>query len=108
MKNYKENELIKGWFIGSFDPSCFKTNACEVAVKRYRANDYEPSHHHKISTEITFIVNGSVLMNGIQYNTGDILIIEPNESTDFLCLTDTITTVVKVPCVLHDKYIDNE
>ena len=108
MKSYKEKNLIKGWFVGSFDPSCFKTNVCEVAVKRYQANDYEPSHHHKISTEITFIVNGSVLMNGIQYNTGDILAIEPNESTDFLCLTDVTTVVVKVPCVHNDKYEDTK
>jgi quercetin dioxygenase-like cupin family protein len=104
MKTYKEIDLVKGWFVGNFDPSCFKTDSCEVAVKRYKANDYEKSHYHKIATEITFIVNGSVLMNNKEYNAGDIILIEPNESTDFLAVTDTSTIVVKVPCCKNDKY----
>lgn len=106
MKSYKEKILTRGWFVGHFDPTCFKTDNCEVAVKRYAADDYEPSHHHKIATETTFIVSGSVTMNNITYNSGDIIVIEPNESTDFLALTDTITVVVKVPCVQNDKYED--
>ena len=44
-------------------------------------------------------------MNGIIYNSGDIITIEPGESTNFEALTDTITTVVKLPCVKDDKYI---
>lgn len=106
MNIFEEKNLIKGWFIGNFDPSCFTTDSCEVAVKRYKTNDYEPSHHHKVATEITFIVDGYVKMNNITYKKGDIIVIQPNESTDFLAETDAITTVVKVPCVKNDKYND--
>lgn len=108
MKIYKEDNLIKGWFVGNFTPTCFSSDVCEVAVKRYKSQDYEKSHFHKIATEITFIIDGTVSMNNIEYIKGDIIVIEPNESTDFLCLTDVTTVVVKVPCVQNDKYEDTK
>ena len=36
---------------------------------------------------------------------GDIIVIEPNEASDFEALEDTISVVVKMPCVLDDKYL---
>jgi len=104
MKTYNENMLVKGWFIGNFVPTCISTDVCEVAVKRYKQTDYESSHHHKVATEITFIVEGSVSMNNVIYDKGSIIEISPGESTDFLALTDTITVVVKLPSVKNDKY----
>jgi quercetin dioxygenase-like cupin family protein len=104
MKKYQEKNFFKGWFVGNFEPNCFFTNQFEVAVKRYKSKDYESCHFHKTSTEITFIVNGSVLMNNIQYNTGDIILIDPNESTDFEALTDVTTVVIKIPSSKNDKY----
>jgi hypothetical protein len=44
-------------------------------------------------------------MNGVEYNEGEIVVIEPGEATDFEALQDTITTVVKLPCAKDDKYI---
>lgn len=105
MKTFKESYTYKGWFIGDFDPSIFKTNNCEVAVKRYNKGDREDFHHHKISTEITMIVEGKVKMNGIEYIKGDIILIEPKEGTDFEALEDSISVVVKIPCSKNDKYI---
>jgi hypothetical protein len=46
-----------------------------------------------------------VLMNGVTYNGGDIITIEPGYATDFEALTDVSTTVIKFPCVKNDKYI---
>lgn len=105
MKINKLNEMFRGWIIGNFEPTCYKTDEVEVAVKGYKKGEKEPLHYHKIATEITVIVNGIVLMNGIEYKTGDIITIEAGESTNFEALTDVVTTVVKVPCVKDDKYI---
>ncbi|WP_279041434.1 cupin domain-containing protein [Campylobacter helveticus] len=77
----------------------------EVGVKEYQKGDYEQKHHHKITTEITLIVRGRVKMNGVEYQKGDIIVIEPNEASDFEALEDTISVVVKMPCVLDDKYL---
>jgi hypothetical protein len=106
MKRVDLKDFIKGWFVGNFSPSLIQTNDVEVAVKKYKAGDYESAHYHKIATEITVIVSGTVLMNGIKYYSDDIIVIEPNDKTDFECLTDVITVVVKYPGASNDKYID--
>lgn len=106
MLKYNLKDFIRGWFVGNFSPSIIKTDQVEVACKTYSAGDYENKHHHKVATEITLIVSGSVLMNGVEYKTGDIIEVLPGESTDFKVLTDTVTVCVKVPCVSGDKYND--
>jgi len=100
------NEFFKGWFVGNFEPTLNKTEDFEVAIKRYKAGDYEEKHHHKIATEITVIVEGEVEMNGLKYTKDDIITIQPNESTDFKCITDVVTVVVKTPSINNDKYIN--
>lgn len=96
--------MVKGWFVGDFKPTLIKTQQVEVAVKQYCKGDLEGRHHHKIATEITVIVSGRVRMNGVEYVKGDIIVIEPNESTDFEALEDAVTTVVKYPGATDDKY----
>jgi len=105
MKNYQLNDMVKGWFVGNFEPTLIKTNDVEVAVKTYTKGDFEETHYHKIATEITVIVTGQVKMNNIIYIKGQIIVIEPNESTDFEALEDTVCTVVKYPGVSNDKYV---
>ncbi|ARJ56394.1 hypothetical protein [Campylobacter cuniculorum] len=105
MKIFKLDDMIRGWFIGDFNPSVFNTEAVEVGVKRYKKGDYEQRHHHRIATEITAIIEGKVLMNDKIYSKGDIIVIEPNESTDFKALENTINVVVKLPCAKNDKYL---
>lgn len=105
MKTARLENMVKGWFVGNFDPTLIRTNDVEVAVKEYRKGDHEDRHYHKISTEITVISSGRVRMNGVEYVKGDIIVIEPNQSTDFEVLEDTITTVVKYPGANNDKYM---
>lgn len=106
MKKASLKEFFRGWFVGNFNPSLIKTNDVEVAVKRYVAGESEGSHYHKIATEITVIVSGTVEMNGVTYQADDIIVIEPNDKTDFKCLTDVVTVVIKYPGANNDKYID--
>ena len=106
MRIAKLEDMVKGWFVGNFEPTLLKTNDVEVAVKSYKKGDYEEKHYHKIATEITVIVSGRVKMNGVEYNNGDIIVIEPMESTDFEALEDnTQNVVVKYPGVNNDKYL---
>lgn len=105
MKTARLEEMIKGWFVGNFQPTLYQTNDVEVAVKNYHAGDHEDSHYHKIATELTVIINGRVRMNGIEYTEGDIIIMEPGDVTDFEALTEAVNVVVKIPGANHDKYI---
>lgn len=105
MKVFKERDMIRGWFVGNFIPTTFDTKACEASVRRYKAGDFEPLHHHKVATEITAIISGTVKMNGVTYSEGDIIVTEPGDATDFLAETDAVNVVIKVPSVIGDKYL---
>ena len=106
IEDFKLDEMVKGWFIGNFSPSLFSTNDVEVGIKKYKAGDYEASHHHKIATEFTVVLDGEVEMSGKVYKNGDIVKIAPGVSTDFKALSDVTTVVVKIPGASNDKYID--
>lgn len=97
--------MVKGWFVGSFTPTAYKTDACEVAVKSYKAGDKESAHYHKVATEITLILSGRVRMSGKEWGEGEIVVLEPGEPTDFEALTDAVNVVVKIPGASNDKYI---
>ncbi len=106
MKSFKLEDMTKGWFIGNFNPTLAPSDDVEVAIKTYKKGDKEPRHVHKIATEYTAIVSGKVMMNGKIYEAGSIVVIEPNEPTDFECLMDnTVNVVVKLPCSKNDKYL---
>lgn len=104
MNIYDLNKMTKGWFVGDFEPNVVHSKDFEVAVKEYKKGDKESKHYHKISTEITVIAKGKVVMFDKVFETGAIIEIKPNEATGFEALEDTITVVVKVPSSKSDKY----
>lgn len=104
MKSAKLSDMTRGWFVGNFDPTIYRTNDVEVAVKTYKTGDYEEAHYHRIATEISVVVEGSVKMFDKIWRRGDIIVAEPNDVTSFEALTDTILTVVKLPGANNDKY----
>ena len=106
MRTARLEDMVKGWFVGNFEPTLIKTNDVEVAVKSYNKGDYEEKHYHKIATELTVIIQGRVKMNGEKKKKGDIIVMEPMEATDFECLEDgTQNVVVKYPGANNDKYL---
>lgn len=105
MLSFKLEDMIKGWFVGDFTPTALRTQSCEVAVKHYQAGDNEVEHFHKIATEITVVISGSVTMKGKTWGPGDIIVLEPGEATDFRALTDAVNVVVKLPGAPNDKYL---
>lgn len=106
IESAKLEDMTNGWFIGDFEPSVFRTPAVEVGVKRYKAGAVEKRHYHKIAREFTVIVEGEAEMEGKRYKAGDIVIVPPGAITGFTAITDVVTTVVKVPGVLNDKYVE--
>lgn len=105
MKIGKLSDMTKGWFVGDFSPTVLETQAVEVGVKQYSAGQKEERHYHKVATEITLILTGRVRMNNKEFHAGEIITIEPMESTDFEVIEDTTTVVVKLPGETNDKYL---
>lgn len=105
MNTSRLEDMINGWFVGAFEPTAHYSEACEVAVKHYSAGDAESAHFHKVATEITLVLNGTVRMCGREFSAGDIVVLQPGEITSFQALTDATNVVVKVPGALNDKYL---
>jgi quercetin dioxygenase-like cupin family protein len=105
MKKFNLKDFTKGWIIGNFEPNIVRTKEYEFLVRSYKKGDKEPRHVHKVAYEITVIINGKVKMNGEILSAGDILHLEPGDSSDFECLEDCDTAVVKAPSVIGDKYL---
>lgn len=105
MQKFELENFTRGWFVGDFSPSILSSKDCEVGIKHYKKGYCEERHFHKIATEITAVIKGRVQMNGVIYKQGDIILIKPNESTDFKALEESITCVVKMPSVKDDKFL---
>lgn len=98
LKDYRD------WFIGNFEPALLRREDFEVGVKRYKAGDVPPVHYHKIITEYTVVVEGTIKMNDEVFGVNDIVVIYPNDATKFEALTDCTLLVVKTPSIPSDKY----
>ena len=94
----------KGWIIGKFTPSLIANEDVEISIKKYSAGDREPSHCHKIATEFTVIVSGTVKFNEDEFISGDIIEIPPGMYVEFTAITDVVTVVAKSPSSPGDKY----
>lgn len=104
VRTAKLSDMIGGWFVGDFYPNILRDKNFEVGVKFYKAGDKEDWHVHKIGTEITLVLDGTVKMRDNIYRHGDIILLEPGNGTSFEALTDVKTVVVKTPSALGDKY----
>lgn len=105
MKFLKIEDMKKGWFIGDFEPSLFKTSQFEVAVHSHKKDEFHAPHYHKVATEYNVVTEGKILVNDNELKAGDIFIAYPNDITDVKFITDCTIVVVKVPSVAGDKYI---
>lgn len=97
------NDFTKGWLVGDFLPAIIQSKDIEVGIKRYKSGDFEPRHVHNFVDEYTIILTGKVSMNGVEYVENDVVFIEKGLSTDFKCLEDSITLVIKTPSIPSDK-----
>jgi hypothetical protein len=108
MKKFKLQNFTRGWLIGDFEPNILKTKQFEFGIKHYEAGDKEDSHFHRIASELSVIVSGRFEMNGDILDEGDIVFLEPGETSTFQCLNAGYTAVIKTPSAKNDKYIINK
>ena len=98
-------QFPKGWVVGHFPEALLHCDEAEVAIKHYKAGDYEPTHVHKVADEITIVIDGMIKMQGLTYCNNDVILMPKGMSTDFQALTDVTTCVIKLPSVKGDKYL---
>ena len=104
MKIHRIDDMTKGWFVGNFEPSIFKTEEFEVGHHKHPKGDPTQNHYHKKSTEINVIIKGKMIVNGKELKAGDIFSFEPYEVAEAEFLEDTELIVVRNASVPDDKY----
>ena len=104
MKQFNLKDFYRGWYVGNFEPNCYKTDQFEVGLLEHRKGEVWPAHIHKIATEINLLIEGKMIINGKEISTGENFIIEPNEVADPEFLTDCKLVVIKTPSIPTDKY----
>ena len=105
MRSYKLSDAgARGWFIGDFPEAVHRTKDFEVCWQT-NPRGHAASHVHNEITEITLVVSGRVLTNGVIYTAGDIYVLEPGDISQTEYLEETSVLTVKTPSIPSDKYL---
>lgn len=96
--------MWRGWFIGDFDPSVYRTKDFEVGIIKHLKGETWPKHYHKAATEINCLISGKMIVQGKEITPGNIFIFEPMEIADPVFLEDCTIVVVKTASIKGDKY----
>lgn len=105
MDIFKLIDMKKGWFIGDFEPTTFKTDNFEVSYRIHPKGEKWDTHFHKIGTEINLLIRGKMKICDKILNSGDIFIIHPFEISSPEFYEDCEIVCIKTPSLTNDKFI---
>jgi ribulose-bisphosphate carboxylase large chain len=97
--------MLRGWFIGDFEPSILRTNKFEVGLLTHKAGEKWPYHIHDHVTEYNYIVSGKMIINDKYYFTDDMFMFEPGHPAVPIFLEDCVVVCIKTPSIPSDKRI---
>lgn len=100
----KLENMFRGWFIGNFEPSIFKTEKFEVGVLIHPKGEKWPKHYHKESIEINVLISGKMIINEELLTPGSIFLFDKYEIANPEFLEDCTIVCVKTPSIPGDKY----
>lgn len=101
MKINHINHMVRGWFVGAFEPTAWHSAEVEVGYRVHEAG-IRDWHYHTHVTEINLIISGEMIIQGQHLKAGDIFELAPYEVTDPEFLTDCGIVCVKFPS-MNDK-----
>jgi len=104
MKIYKLDDMTRGWFIGDFYPSIFRTKDFEVGVLTHKKGEVWPKHYHALSIEYNLLLEGSMTIQNTRIAPGEIFVLDIMEIADPVFHEDCRILCVKVPSRPGDKY----
>lgn len=105
MQIFDPSIMFRGWFIGDFEPTAYRTKDFEVSVMQHKAGEFWAAHYHAESDEINYLLEGSMILNGEPLTAPVIFVIKRNEVADPTFITDCKLVVVKTPSAPGDKHI---
>jgi len=97
-------DMKGGWFVGDFEPCAVRTAEAEVGYKVHKRGEQWPKHYHAKAIEVTYLVKGRMMIQGMVLESGDVFTLMPNQIADPEFFEDCEVIVVKIPSVIGDKY----
>jgi len=105
MRTFDPSTMFRGWFVGDFEPSAYRTEDFEVALLVHKAGEDWPAHYHERSTEINYLLEGEMSINGTHLKAPVIFVIDRGEVADPTFHTDCRIICIKSPSAPGDKII---
>ena len=99
-------ENLNGWYVGKFLPNLISSNLLEFGYKKILKNHKPDYHYHKLKTEYTILIEGSILLETSQKIIKPVTCIKlnPFEKNDQLFLEDSLILIINTPSVQNDKF----
>lgn len=104
-KSLPLSDSVRGWVIGNFTPSLLRTKKFEVGILSHKKGEKWPFHIHDELCEYNYIYSGKMLINGLEFKTGDSFMFEKGHPAIPIFTEDCTIICVKVPSVPKDKKI---
>jgi quercetin dioxygenase-like cupin family protein len=105
MEIHKLKDMKGGWFVGDFTPTAYNTKDFELCYKEHTKGEQWDTHYHKEGTEINLLLEGKMIIQNTELNSGDIFILHPYEIADPIFLEDCKVVILKTPSVPGDKFV---
>lgn len=100
----KLTDYKRGWVVGDFKPSVWRTDKCEVGL-RWNEKGYKVDrHYHTLGTEYVVFAGGKHRINDQVFGDGDMTIIRPYMSSEYECLEPGYCLTVRDISISGDKY----
>ena len=101
----KLDSMYRGWFVGDFEPSVYKTKDFEVGYLTHKKGEMWDVHYHEKMIEVNLLIKGKMILNDLELNENDIFVIRKDELACPIFLEDCHIIVIKIPSVPGDKII---
>lgn len=98
------NNMTRGWLIGDFEPSIFRTKNFEVGYLTHYKGEEWPAHVHNETNEYNILIRGKMKINNEYIQERDIFVIPKGMLTKATFIEDCEILCIKLPSLPHDKY----
>lgn len=97
MEKINMKKMKRGYFIGDFEPSAFRTNQVEICYKGASKYTLDAGYYRKIDVQFIFLNRGTAEINGKKFKKFDLIKFEPGEVINIFALTNIEMTIIRFP-----------
>lgn len=104
METYNWLTMNRGFFVGDFEPTAYRTKNVELAIKGITKGTLDAGYYREKDTELICILDGKIESKGGTYKEGDILVIKSGEMVELFAAENSRILIVKFPGTKGDVH----